>query len=308
MRRSRVMVLIAALLGLIPGPAVRGEQNLLADPSFEVTKSKDQFGLVFAKWGGWKYEGDCDFRVGEVARTGKHSCLLYGGIGAKIRVTQNVDLSPGRYRVTAYLRGLDIGRGTYNATTEFMFDGKYQQLNKNGTFGWTRLTYVGEIKEKKQAGPSFGMMAPGYFWIDDVTLEPVGDDVALTEAPVLGNEEAPIAPPGEILATAVRCIECGYRNNPRGRACYACGTPLAAKAAVTSGPPVRSIASFEDRNPVSGGTVVADHAASGRKALRLDRGYASMDQPQSWLGYDFLKADLFTEAPQAAGSVRRGPR
>ena len=40
-----------------------------------------------------------------------------------------------------------------------MFDGKYQQLNKNGTFGWTKLTYVGEIKEKKQAGPSFGLMA-----------------------------------------------------------------------------------------------------------------------------------------------------
>ena len=23
-------------------------------------------------------------------------------------------------------------------------------LNKNGTFGWTKLTYVGEVKEKKQ--------------------------------------------------------------------------------------------------------------------------------------------------------------
>ena len=62
-----------------PGACSRGDGNLLADPSFEVTKSKDQFGLVFARWGGWKYEGDCDFRVGQVARTGKHSCLLHGG-------------------------------------------------------------------------------------------------------------------------------------------------------------------------------------------------------------------------------------
>ena len=54
-----------------------------------------------------------------------------------------------------------------------MFDGKYIPLDKNGTFGWTKLTYVGEIKEKKQAGPSFGLMAPGYFWIDDVSLEKV---------------------------------------------------------------------------------------------------------------------------------------
>ena len=82
-------------------------------------------------------------------------------------------LEPGRYRVTAYLRGLDITTGTYNASTEFMFDGKYIQLNKRGTFGWTKLTYVGEITEKKQAGPSFGLFAPGFLWIDDVELERV---------------------------------------------------------------------------------------------------------------------------------------
>ena len=34
----------------------------------------------------------------------------------------------------------------------------------------------------------------------------------------------------------------------------------------------------------------------GRKALRIDRSYASMDQPQDWLGYDFLKADLDSQA------------
>ena len=229
MRDSKMLILLVAAVALIPGACSRGDGNLLADPSFEITKSKDQFGLVFARWGGWKYEGDCDFRVGEVARTGKHSCLLYGGIGAKIRVTQNVELSPGRYRVTAYLRGLDIGRGTYNATTEFMFDGKYQQLNKNGTFGWTRLTYVGEIKEKKQAGPSFGLMAPGYFWIDDVALEKVGDDVPLTEAPVLGQRGSADRAAGRDRAhrRAVRRMRIQEQSR-RSETCYACGTALAA--------------------------------------------------------------------------------
>ena len=42
-------------------------------------------------------------------------------------------------------------------------------------------------------GPSFGLMAPGYFWIDDVSLERVCNDVPLTEQPVLGKEESPIA-------------------------------------------------------------------------------------------------------------------
>ncbi|MGC8639566.1 MAG: hypothetical protein ACP5XB_06770, partial [Isosphaeraceae bacterium] len=294
--RPGILFVVSATLAFFPCACSRGDGNLLADPSFEITKSKDQFGLVFARWGGWKYEGDCEFRVGDVARSGKHSCLLKGGIGAKIRVAQNVALEPGRYRITAYLRGLDIGKGTYNGTTEFMFDGKYQQLNKNGTFGWTRLTYVGEITEKKQSGPSFGLMAPGYFWIDDVALEKVGGDVPLTEAPVLGEEEAPIAPPANLSQSPVRCAECGYRNNPASKTCYACGAGLSSARVAAEGPAMKSIANFETGSPFSGGKVVAAHASEGRKALRVDRSYISIDQPQNWLGYDFLKADLDTEA------------
>src|SRR5204863_2223475 len=124
-------VLLAMTLAISSGfvcGCARGDR--LEDPSFEITKEKDRFGLVFAKWGGWKYEGDCDFRVGQVAHTGTHSCLLFGGAGPKIRVAQNVVLKPGRYRVNAYLRGVDIGTGNSGMTTELMFDGKYIQLNK----------------------------------------------------------------------------------------------------------------------------------------------------------------------------------
>jgi hypothetical protein len=80
-------------------------------------------------------------------------------------------------------------------------------------------------------------MAPGYFWIDDVTLEKVGGDVPLTEKPVLGVEEAAIAPPGELEADAVRCPECGYRNQFSWKNCYACGTALVARKTVVSVPP-----------------------------------------------------------------------
>ncbi|MBE3134172.1 MAG: zinc ribbon domain-containing protein, partial [Acidobacteria bacterium] len=287
---------LAALVAVVLAAVAPAAGNLVQDPSFEVPKERDQFGLVFAKWGGWKYEGDCDFAVGRVARTGKHSCLLVGGTGAKIRAAQNVPLEPGRYRITAYLRGLDIGTGTWNMTTEFMFDGRYVQLGRNGTFGWTPLAYVGEITEKKEAGPSFGLMAPGYLWIDDVAMEKVADDVPLTEKPVLGAEESPIAPPGEIGPGAVRCPECGYRNMPAWKTCYACGTPLEAKKAAAVGPPVRPVTSFEDRNPFDGGEVVESHATDGAKALRIDRSYVCMDGPQDWTGYDYLKADVFTDS------------
>jgi hypothetical protein len=99
------------LLILLSSVCALAQDNLLEDPSFELTKDKDQFGLVFAKWGGWKYEGDCEFAVGRVAHSGRTSCLLKAGAAPKIRVAQLRDLEPGRYQVTAWVRGLEIGVG-----------------------------------------------------------------------------------------------------------------------------------------------------------------------------------------------------
>src|ERR1051326_7756893 len=105
---------VAAIISVLgPLPTVRAD-NLLADPSFEIVKNRDQFGRVFAKWEGWKYEGDCSFEVGEVAHTGKSSALLVCNSPGKIRMAQTQDLEPGRYRITAYIRGLDIGTGAWN--------------------------------------------------------------------------------------------------------------------------------------------------------------------------------------------------
>ena len=71
--------------------------------------------------------------------------------------------------------------------------------------------------------------------------------------------------------------------------------PVQARIAAR-GPATRLLASFEDKNPFSGGTVVVEHATDGAKALRLDRGYAAWDAPQDWSGYDYLKADIFSDS------------
>jgi len=287
----------AALLLLAGAGVIRAGDNLVPDPSFEQPMPKDRWGHVFARWSGWIYEGACEFRVSDLAHSGKHSMLMVGGNNPKIRAwPANFALAPGRYRVSAYLRGLDIGTGTDRQTTEFMFAGKYLPLHKNGTFGWSKLTYVGDITEKREAPhPSFGLMAPGYLWVDDVSVEKVGQDVPLTPAPLIEPEEKPIAPPADLGAEAVRCPECGYRNRLSWGHCFACGEALQARKAA-AGPPVKSITSFEDGNPFDGGTVAGEHATHGGKALRLDRGYVSMDAAQSWAGYDYLKVDVFTDA------------
>ncbi len=66
--------------------------------------------------------------------------LLAAGNNPKIRVcADKLILDPGRYRITAYLRGLDIGTGVWNQTTEFMFAGMYKaakQLDVKFRLSW----------------------------------------------------------------------------------------------------------------------------------------------------------------------------
>jgi hypothetical protein len=295
--RSRAVFLGLSIAGPLAASANAEPGNLLADPSFERTMPRDQFGHVFKEWGGWKYEGECEFRVGRIAHTGNTSCLLFGASQPKIRISQTLKALPaGRYKVTAWLRGLDIGEGQWHMTTEMAFGDKYMHLKKNGTFGWTPLTYVVEVKESKDSnGPAFGLWGPGYLWIDDVSVTKVTDDVPLTPEPVLGNEERPIQPPGAAGEGATRCPECGYKNMPAWRTCYACGSELTTSA-VAGGPAIKPLTSFEHKSPFAGGQIVAEHASDGSKALRIDKDFVSWNAPQDWSGYDYLKADLFTDA------------
>ena len=296
---------------LLVATAARGGENLIPDPSFEEPKPKDHFGHVFAKWSGWMYEGTCEFRVSDLSHSGKHSLLMVGSEGPKVRAwPEKLTLDPGRYRVVAYLRGLDIGEGPYHQTAEFMFAGKYMVLHKKGTFGWSKLSYVGEVKKREEATyPSFGLLAPGYLWVDDVSLEKVGDDATLTPEPTVGAEEKPIEPPADPGPHAVRCPDCGYRNDPSWGHCYACGAALEAAKPEAVGPPVKVIASFEEGNPFNGGTVVAEHAtrrqegpAHRRRLRRHGR------RRRTGRGYDYLKADVFTDAKDPLELYRRDPR
>jgi hypothetical protein len=289
-------VLLLAAAGALGLSVPVGGDNLVSDPSFEASGPRDQFGRVFPKWGGWNYEGACSFEVGMVAHSGQTSALLMCSGAGKIRIAQDQDLQAGRYLITAYIRGMDIGSGTWNNDAEFMFNGNYIQLKKHGDFGWSRLTYVVELAKPAKAGPSFGLWAPGWLWIDDVSVQRVDGSVPLTGVPVIDKEEAPIAPPGPLGAGAVRCSVCGARNMPAWGKCHACGNPLTAAQNRAAGSAVKLIASFEQTNPFSGGTVVPAHATDGQKALRIDRGYVAMVTPQDWSGYDILKLDTYTDS------------
>jgi hypothetical protein len=300
-----VMAPILLLLVLRPCGA-QTSPNLLPDPSIEQARPKNQFGIPFAVWSGWLFEGAVEFRNGLVARTGHASAELVGAQGGKLRLySPGVTVDPGRYRFSCYVRGLDVGAGAYGVSEDVNFvDDQYYPLKKTGDFGWTRLEIVKDVPKRQEVVARIGLWGPGRLWVDDAELVRVPDSTPLTNGAVLGKEEAPIAPPGPIdTASAVRCPECGYRNMPAWGHCYACGASLGAQQAA-AGPPVRSLARFEDgtiKPFASGGSAnasaVQEHAGPGGYALRLDKDYVTWDGPQDWSGYDFFKADVYNAAP-----------
>lgn len=93
--------------------------------------------------------------------------------------------------------------------------------------------------------------------------------------------------PSRIFTLSILLVACGHAHG-------ADTEPAPTK--VADAPPVRVITSFEDGNPFSGGTVVKEHATAGDHALRIDRGFIDLSKPQNWAGYDYLKADVYTDA------------
>lgn len=276
-------------------------QNLLPDPSCEAVQAPNQFGIPFARWNGWKFEGDCQVRAGKIARTGFHSAELVGGQGAKVRVyPPAVTVPPGKYRFTCWLRGLDLTGGAYRFTHDVAFadDSKYATLTLPGSWAWRQLTWVKDIKGD---GPveivaRIGHWGPGRTWVDDAAIERVPDDTPVTDTPMLGPEE-PLSPPGPLdAAKAVRCGDCGYLNLPAWGQCYACGAELAEVTGRDDGlPPAKPLTSFEagEGRTFAEGTVVTEHATDGTRALRVDRNWSSWDGDLSFAGYDLFKVDVY---------------
>ena len=115
---SRLPCALAALILL--GPALaQPDANLLPDPSIEGRQEKNQFGVPFAPWSGWIFEGAPEFRNAKIARTGETCAEIVGAQGGKIRLyTPTVTLPPGRYRFSCYIRGLDIGKHAWGLSED----------------------------------------------------------------------------------------------------------------------------------------------------------------------------------------------
>ena len=287
-----------AIAMLIAKFGITGDGNLFKNPSFEELQPPNQYGHLFKEWGGWKYEQPCRLEIGTIARTGKFSYELVNDQGGKSRLlSPQMKLEPGRYRIKYFMRGLSIGSGQWNIPVGLFvnFDGKNFNIKKNGTFGWTPVTYVFEVKQPVDNFMlGVGLFAGGWLWIDDVSLVKVGENAELTSEPVIGTEEYSISPPGELQKHAIHCRECGYRNNPEWGHCYACGRELPAKREGNTSPAVKVIANFENgkAGDFKGDTVVKDSSLQGNYALSSNTS-VTLKKSQDWSQHDLFRVDVF---------------
>ena len=278
--------------------SIAGDDNLFKNPSFEQTQQPNQYGHLFTFWGGWKYQQPCRLEIGSIARTGKFAYEMTSDQGGKIRLlSPYMKLSAGRYRIKYFMRGLSIGPGQWNIPLGLFvnFDGKNFNMKKSGTFGWTPVTYVFEIKEPVDNFMlGVGLFAGGWLWIDDASLVKVDESVPLTREPVIGSEEGPVLPPGELHQQAVHCRECGYRNNPEWGRCYACGHFLPDTKDKKDRAAVEVIADFENGKDdgFQGGTLVEDFSLQGRYCLSSDKAI-TLKKSQDWSKHDRFRIDVF---------------
>ena len=301
MHRLKILLLFITISSLTQ--LTISAEITIKDPSFEkpFPDGSNKFGQAFPAWPGWIFAQPGKMQVSKLAHSGKTSGMIICEPGACIRFfNDEKEIAPGRYRLTFYVRGLDIEPGQYDSTVSISsYDGKWHQKNPklSGNFGWTKVALVVDVPKKKKGRIYVGLKGSGMLWVDDIKMEKVGNDVTVTPKPVVGKPESAIAPPEKlVIAASINCPECGYKNMPKWGKCYACGSKLSEK--INKILPPKTLASFEDGTlkPFSGqATVVDQHATDGKRAIKWNNEYISIDTPQNWVGYDYLKADFFVE-------------
>ncbi len=174
---------------------------------------------------GWKGYGTCEGK--RESRIGHHgkgslwlSCFDNRQSYTFYRTLQN--LKPGQYKVTSWLRGLDVKKGQWDVSVWVFSDGgeglRSPIKNLKGTFSWSRLTYTINVKGNSLT-LWFRLKSQGQLWVDDVVVAPYSG------AAISGKlERSPNKlPEAGGRGVGKRCKRCYRWWPPQHRHCSVCG-------------------------------------------------------------------------------------
>jgi hypothetical protein len=107
-------MMVVVMLGACAG--LWAAENILGNGGFEATlAAPDQAGTVFEKWTTWKWDGYCKVSADtEIRHSGKANCLISGRNVGKIAIHQKLDTQAGWYKLSGYVRGINLKEGTYS--------------------------------------------------------------------------------------------------------------------------------------------------------------------------------------------------
>jgi hypothetical protein len=205
-------------------------EDLLKDGGFEDVAAKpDGYGNPFTQWGGWKWEGDCQ-RVGDtdIRHTGRSSCLMMSHGACKIAVSQKFDTQPGFYKLSGYVRTVNLKPGTYDRGAVLSFEPKGTEIMDGlpkGTYGWRKFERIYHFPEAVEGNLFYiYLFGSGKMWLDDLSIEKVEGE-GLKEGLLMGDpEEKFVEYKG---ADGMKCPSCGMMLDPKAPKCGICGESTA---------------------------------------------------------------------------------
>ena len=178
-------LLTAGLSAILPewalAQAVEKAGNLLPNPSFEVAAGKDVPGWKSRAWAG---DANAQWSIDAPGRSGKQCLTIRAGKGADAAWTATVAVKPHTlYRLSGWIRTKDL-QGATGALLNIQNLQQVRTPRKTGTQDWARVSTVFQSGEATamEINCLFGGwgMSTGQAWYDDVSLEPVDANEALT--------------------------------------------------------------------------------------------------------------------------------
>lgn len=169
MRRALLFLLLPFLLLQVASGQDEPGKNLLRNPSFEDANSP---------WKETGWNGNADFAVAEIGKTGNKSVSIASKSGADASWSLTVKVNPyAEYKLSGWVKTEDVKKANNGAGVLFNVHGLEKARTKalTGTNDWTKLECVFQTdgQDELQVNCLFGGWgtATGKAYFDDVSLE-----------------------------------------------------------------------------------------------------------------------------------------
>ncbi len=164
--------------------------------------------------------------IPSIKHSGKASALLLGYGPCKIAVQTELKTAAGFYKLTGYVRAINLRPGTYDRTAVVSFEPKGKEIMTDlpgGSYGWRKFELVRKFDEAYPKNLLYiYLFGSGRMWLDDLVLTRL-DGAGHKEGLTMSEPEEQLK--GFAGAGGLQCPGCGLKVDPKAAKCPVCGEP-----------------------------------------------------------------------------------